>query len=346
MHKELKTMDANREVGARREIPNKKITSNKNEKQPRGRQTGDLLNFVFALLIPFALLFGALSACNQKPENLGPKFGTPSALEVPVYHFAVHPLHNPAKLVEAYQPLIDYLNSRLQGAQLELEASRDYADFEEKYGGREPEFILPNPWQTLQAMESGYHVVAEAGEPQDFKGIFVARKDSGLKNPADLKGKAVSYPSPTALAACIMPQYFLHQHGLNINSDIENRYVGSQESAIMNAYLGLTAAGATWPPPWRAFQKDHPQEAAELEVLWETESLINNSVMARDDIPAQVAEQIRGLLLGLNETPEGKLILAGMETARFLPASDADYEIVRQYISIFERDVRPVIEKP
>jgi phosphonate transport system substrate-binding protein len=296
-----------------------------------------------SIIFLLALLFVTLSGCSQTPESQGPQFGTtPLSPDIPVYHFAVHPLYNPAKLVEAYQPLIDYLNSHLQGARLILEASRDYADFEEKYGARKPEFLLPNPWQTIQAMKDGYYVIAMAGEPQDFKGIFVARKDSGLKNPADLVGKAVSYPSPTALAACIMPQYFLYNHGINVNSDIENRYVGSQESSIVNAYLGLTAAGATWPPPWRAFQKDHPQEAAELEVIWETESLVNNSVMVRDDIPAQVAEQVRELLVGLDETTEGKLMLAGMETARFLPVSDKDYDVVRQYISNFERDVRPV----
>ncbi|MBI5945622.1 MAG: phosphate/phosphite/phosphonate ABC transporter substrate-binding protein [Chloroflexi bacterium] len=297
-------------------------------------------------IFTLTVLLGTLSSCGQQPEIAGPQFGTePVSLEVPILSFAIHPLHNPAKLVEAYQPLIDYLNSQLHGAQLKLEASRDYAEFEKKYGEREPEFILPNPWQTLQAMEVGYHVIGMAGEPQDFKGLFVVRKDSGLKNPADLKGKAVSYPSPTALAACIMPQYFLYEHGVNINTEIENHYVGSQESSIMNAYMGLTAAGATWPPPWRAFQKDHPQEASELEVIWETESLINNSVMVRDDIPPEVAEQISRLLIGLSETSEGKLILAGMETTRFLPASDTDYDIVRQYIATFELAVRPVKDR-
>jgi len=295
------------------------------------------------IIILLILLFGIFPGCSREPAVRGPQFGTaPASPGVPVYHFAVHPLYNPVKLVEAYQPLIDYLNSRLQGAHLILEASRDYADFEGKYGARKPEIILPNPWQTLQAMKVGYHVIATAGEPQDFKGIFVVRKDSGVRVPADLKGKAVSYPSPTALAAAIMPQYFLYTHGININSDIENRYVGSQESSIMNVYLGLTAAGATWPPPWRAFQKDHPKEAAELEVIWETESLINNSVMVRDDIPGQIGEQIHTLLVGLDGSTEGESILAGMETARFLPATDRDYDMVRQYISNFERDVRPV----
>ena len=293
-----------------------------------------------------ALFLGTFLGCNREPEVKGPQVGTkPQAAGVPLYRLAVHPLHNPKKLFQAYQPLIDYLNSRLQGARLALEASRDYAAFEEKYQARKPELLLPNPWQTVQAMRVGYRVIAMAGEPGDFKGIFVVRRNSPLARPADLKGKAVSYPSPTALAACIMPQYFLHNHGLNVKVDIENRYVGSQESSIMNVYLGKTAAGATWPPPWRAFQKEHPREAAELKVIWETEPLINNSVMVRRDIPVQVAEQVRALLIELAGTTEGKSILAEMETARFLPASDEDYEVVRRYVARFESEVRPVEER-
>ncbi|MCK9386896.1 MAG: phosphate/phosphite/phosphonate ABC transporter substrate-binding protein [Sulfuritalea sp.] len=298
------------------------------------------------IIVVLALMLAGLAGCSREPESRGPQVGTgPSSSGAPVYRFAVHPLHNPAKLLRAYQPLVDSVNSRLQGVRLSLEASRDYASFEEKYLARKPDFILPNPWQTLQAEKVGYRVIAMAGEPQDFTGIFVVRRDSGLKLPADLKGKAVSYPSSTALAACIMPQYFLHSHGININADIQNRYVGSQESSIMNVYLKLTAAGATWPTPWRAFQKEHPKEAAELEVIWETEPLVNNSVMVRDDVPAPVAEQVRALLLGLEATPDGKSVLAGMETARFLPASDRDYEVVRQYVSRFEKEVRAVERK-
>jgi phosphonate transport system substrate-binding protein len=298
------------------------------------------------IVVALTLLLGGLAACSPKPESKGPQYGaTPASPSVPVYRLAVHPLHNPAKLTQAYQPLIDALNNSLQGARLTLEASRDYANFEEKYHAKKPEFILPNPWQTLQAMKAGYRVIAMAGDPQDFKGLFVVRRDSALKSPADLKGKAVSYPSRTALAACIMPQYFLHGQGIDVNADIENRYVGSQESSIMNVYLRLTAAGATWPPPWRAFQKDHPTEASELKVMWETEPLINNSVMVRNDVPAQTADQVRTLLLGLDRTPEGKAILAGMETARFLPASDEDYDAVRRYVTRFESEVRPVEEK-
>ncbi|WP_020678292.1 PhnD/SsuA/transferrin family substrate-binding protein [Geopsychrobacter electrodiphilus] len=295
------------------------------------------------VLVAALLLFLSLLGCESDPQNTGPQYGSnPVSTEISVYRFAVHPLHNPAKLIESYQPLIDYLNANLKGGQLKLEASRNYADFEKKYQAREPAFLLPNPWQSLQAIQSGYRVIAMAGDPLDFKGVFIIRKDSGITRPADLKGQTVSYPSPTALAACIMPQYFLYEHGIDINREITNTYVGSQESAIDNVYLKKSVAGVTWPPPWRAYQKSHPVEAAALKVAWETGPLINNSVMVRDDIPAAIQAQVQTMLIRLNETEEGRAILSGMETALFTPAVDQDYDVVRPFIARFERNVRKV----
>ena len=137
------------------------IESNDSQEKRMGRNA--------VTLCMLALLFGTFLGCDRKPEVKGPRMGTrPQAAGVPVYHFAVHPLHNPGKLTQAYQPLVDYLNGRLQGARLVLEASRDYANFEEKYQARKPDFLLPNPWQTLQAMQAGYRVIAMAGEPQEL----------------------------------------------------------------------------------------------------------------------------------------------------------------------------------
>lgn len=284
----------------------------------------------------------SLSACERAPADKPLQYSQTPAAATVRYRFAVLPVYNPQKLGQAYLPLIDHLNRQLPDVHIELEASRDYHAYEQKYRAREPEFLLSNPWQTLDAIKVGYHVVATAGSADDFKGIFIVRKDGGIKQPADLKGKVVSYPSPTALAAAIMPQYFLHTQGIDIKRDIRNSYVGSQESSIMNVYLGKSAAGATWPPQWRLFQKEHPAEAAQLELIWETPSLINNAVMVRDDVPPAVQARVRAALLDLARTPAGQTILKGMETDRFRPAEDASYDQVRAYVARFEKAVRPV----
>jgi phosphonate transport system substrate-binding protein len=284
-----------------------------------------------------------LVACEPQPAVAPLRYSTtPANAPAPIYRLAVHPLHNPQQLSTAYQPLIDHINAQLTGARLELEASRDYASFEQKFRARGPALLLPNPWQTLQAIKVGYHVIAMAGDAEDFKGIFIVRRDSGIKTPSDLKGKVVSYPSPTAVAAAIMPQYYLHAHGLNIQRDIQNVYVGSQESSLMNVYLGKSAAGATWPPVWRHFQKNHPEPAAQMKVIWETPPLINNSVMVRDDVPPTVTKALTQSLLTLDQTATGRAILLGMETARFHAANDASYAVVADFLGRFEKEVRPV----
>ncbi len=295
------------------------------------------------LIVAILSLSALFPSCDRKTEEKGPEYtaATVESEKIP-YRFAVHPLHNPEMLGKLYQPLMNYLSKNIPGVTFVLESSRDYANFEAKYKEGRLAFILPNPWQTLQAMNCGYEVIAMAGDPQDFKGLFILRKDSDVKKPADLRGKIVSYPAPTALAACIMPQYFLYEHGVDVNHGIENRYVGSQESSIMNVYLGLSAAGATWPPPWRNFMKDHPKEAEALEVKWETPSLINNSLMARKNLPDALKRKVCDLLLQLRQSTEGKAILSDMETSGFYNADDRSYDVVRSYVARFEKTVRNV----
>ncbi|HJV23560.1 MAG TPA: PhnD/SsuA/transferrin family substrate-binding protein [Holophagaceae bacterium] len=282
--------------------------------------------------------------CRGGHDRREPLYQQGPPATIRAYSFAVHPLHNPARLSAAYQPLIDHLDRRVPGAQFDLETSRDYGDFEAKIRTRSPAFLLPNPWQALRAMEAGYEVIAVAGDPEDFKGLILVRVDSGIHSLQDLRGRVVSYPSATAVAACILPQALFHAQGIDVNRELSNRYVGSQESSIMNVVLKFSAAGCTWPPPWRSFRKAHPEEAARLRVLAETPHLINNAVMVRKDVPRAVRDQAREALIHLHETPEGRTILEGMETRRFLPATDRDYDPVRRYIEKFEREVRPVVQ--
>lgn len=299
---------------------------------------------ILSLMGLLALFF--LSACDRPAADKQLEYSVaPTNNEIPAYHLVPHPLYNPQTLSEIFQPLVNHLNNHLQGGRIELEASRDYQAFEQKFRAREADILMPNPWQTIEAQKVGYQVIAMWGDAEDFKGLFIVRKDGNIKAPADLKGKSVSYPSPTALAAAVMPQYFLHKQGININKDIQNNYVGSQESSIMNVYMGQVAAGATWPPPWRIFQKQHPAEAAQLKVIWETPALVNNSVMVRNDIPQAIRQQLTQTLLELPKTPEGREILGKMETAGFHSANDASYDIVRHYITRFEKEVRPIERK-
>lgn len=301
-----------------------------------------ILVVIGLIVVIFATWFGRAETAPAHRITYGPECATqaPSV----ALHFAIHPKYDPAKTVRLYQFLCEYFAEQPGGAGLniQVETSLDYADFERKFRAQGPELLLPNPWQALEAMKVGYSVLAMAGEPEDFRGLILVRRDGPVENVADLKGRSLAYPSPTALAACIMPQMFLQDQGLAVMQDLTHHYVGSQDSAILSVVGGQTAAGVTWPPPWRIFQMDHPEEAAQLRVLAETPPLVNNAVMVRNDVCPEVREQLRRMLLGLGESETGCAVLKNIQTSSFRAATDEDYAGVREFIARFEREVRPV----
>lgn len=297
-----------------------------------------------SLNLIFLLLFVILAACGREESTYQPELSGHAKHngEKKVYVFGVHPLHNPERLLERYGPVMDYLNARIPGVELTLEASRNYEEYEKKLYGRHFDFALPNPYQTVNALEHGYHVFGKMGDDDNFRGILLVRRDRNIREISDLKGKKVSYPAKTALAATMMPQYFLQTHGIDVNRDIENLYVGSQESSIMNVYLGDVAAAATWPVPWMAFQKEHPEKAADLDVRWSTEPLVNNGLVARDDVSRDLVRKVGELLANMHADPAGRAILDDLPISRFEQADDATFAVVQKFLDEFSRAVRPL----
>ena len=295
-----------------------------------------------AILIVFASIVIFYGCEQEQQKEYTPQYSdTPPSKEI-VYIFGIHPLHNPKRLFEVYQPMVDYINVRLRGAKLRLEASRNYSAYDKKLFAGHFHFSLPNPYQTVTSTEHGYNIFGKMGDDENFRGIILVRKDGEIEKVSDLKGKTVSYPAPTALAATMMPQWYLYKNGLDINKDITNSYVGSQESSIMNVYLGKSAAASTWPPPWRAFIKERPEVAKKVMIKWETPPLPNNGLVVRSDVPKDILEQVSKIIFSLHTHEDGRKILGAMELSRYEVANDATYDPVREFLKHFETEVRPI----
>lgn len=295
---------------------------------------------VFVICI--AVLVMQASCGTRQDQVYQPEFTTESKEQVQEYVVGVHPLHNPKRMMEIYGPILEYVNIRIPEAQFRLEPARSYEDFEKKLYAGYYDLAMPNPYQTVSSFKHGYRVFAKMGDDEEFRGIILVRKDSGIHEVSDLRGKAIAYPARSALAATMLPQYYLHTHGINVNRDIENRYVGSQESSILNVLRGHVAAAATWPLPWRSFCAEYPEMASQLEVKWQTAPLLNNGWVARYDVSQVIVDKFQAQLLGLNSTEAGKRMLARLPISRFETASNETYLPVIKFLETFSSNVREI----
>lgn len=255
----------------------------------------------------------------------------------PEYRFAVHPLHNPQRLFANFQPVIDIINVRAKGFSVRLIAARDYGSFEKRLSVGEFAFALTNPLQALYSLDHGYNLVAKMGNDEQFCGLIISRRDSGIIRPGDLRGRAMIFPSSTALAAAMMPRLFLHGKGLDINTT-RISFSGSQESAIMNVYLGNADAAGTWPMPWELFLQERPELARELQVLWRTEPLVNNAIVAHHTVPEDHVRQVVRILLALPLSEEGRAALKRLSLSEFEATNTSSYvPPVRRFLDSYRR---------
>lgn len=293
-----------------------------------------LSKWAFIIWISLSLL----GCDSDSPDSIHPQYSTtPTETSKPEYILGIHPLYNPQKLHSVFNPLADYLSRELGDVTIRVEASKDYPSYDEKLRQEKFDLVLPNPFQTINGFAYQYQAIAQMGSKENFRGLILVRKDSHINQIEQLKGTKIAYPAPTALAATMMPQYYLQTHGLNLKTDTETLYVGSQESSIMNTYLKMTQASATWPIPWLDLQKNKPKIANELKIGWQTDPLPNNSFgYHTQKVPEETAKRIQTLLIQLNQHQKGQSLLEKMSIKQIYLANNATYQPIIEFMKKFK----------
>lgn len=256
-----------------------------------------------------------------------------------IYIFGIHPYSNPQDLYEAYAPIARYLESKLPGSVFRIEASRDYADFEAKVATGAFHFALPNPLQAVVALRQGYTVVAKMTPDDDFRGLIVARKDRKIAAPRDLAGKMVAFPSATAVAGTLLPLSWLHANGLDVVRDLQVKYVGSQFSSLLNAYTGEVDACGSTVRFWRVWSRENPDKAEQMAVLWQTDSLPHNAVIAHRDVDPAFAVRVGQILAGMDQDPKLDMSQFKQDQAHFELATDATYAKISDFLANYDQRI-------
>ncbi|MHB9116808.1 MAG: phosphate/phosphite/phosphonate ABC transporter substrate-binding protein [Burkholderiales bacterium] len=246
------------------------------------------------------------------------------SFDLPPYRFGVLPLQSPNKLAAMFLPLTKVLEERLH-RRVQFVTAPSFSAYMQRVARREYDFLYLNPLLCGQARQSGYHVVAKvAGEP--FTGILVVRRDSRITEIDANRlppGMRLGFPDPGAYAATVMTRRYLENRGIPVDKFFQVKYFGSQDSALMALYSGLVDIAGTWKPSLRSMPKDI-QHA--LRIVAETPPQPQMPIAVRDDTPADDAQAVAEVLVGLSRTAEGRRILRGMELPQgFVASGDGEY---------------------
>jgi phosphonate transport system substrate-binding protein len=133
----------------------------------------------------------------------------------------VLPRLGPVELYDMFTPLAEHL-SRETGEKVRLVIPKSFDDFKTMMRSNVVDLGFSNPLVYVQIRKEGeIEPLAVASEPKGgtrFRGIIIARKDSGIRTIRDLKGKKLLFVERDSAGGNIFQMLTLSKAGLDIRA--------------------------------------------------------------------------------------------------------------------------------
>ncbi|MDO8601300.1 MAG: phosphate/phosphite/phosphonate ABC transporter substrate-binding protein [bacterium] len=234
--------------------------------------------------------------------------------------------------IEKYQAVLDYLN-KYSDDDWYLVPLKDYGSFisQMKLGQIKAGFM--GSAIAYRMLKEGLALPVARGEKNSisvYYGYIFTRKDSGLNTIEDLKDKKFAYVDPYTSAGYFFPQFLLKEKGLNSDSFFRvSSFLGSHKNAILAVLNGEYDGGAAKDVVWRELSSQNPNLEKELQIIATEGPFPEQTFMVVTDSASEV-EELRGLLLKLTDSEEGRLVLTKFNADRFIITQAKDFETVEK----------------
>ena len=232
--------------------------------------------------------------------------------------------------VRKLKPLADYL-SRETGMKVIFTPVNDYPAAVEALVNKKIDLVWLGGSTFVQAKIRSKNTVVpllQRQEDTDFKSVFITRVGSGITKLQDLKGKTVSFGSPSSTSGHLMPRKFLMEVGLEPERDFRRiAYSKAHDAAIAAVASGQVDAAAIDITVWQKFVSEQRVDTTKVAVFHTTPGFYNYNWTVHQDMPKALQEKIVSAFLKLSpSTPEGQEILKLNRATRYIRTEAKNYE--------------------
>lgn len=248
----------------------------------------------------------------------------------------IEPEHNIFDQVERYRFLAKYLSEQL-GVKVNLTIMSRYGEVIKRFRAKRLDgAFLSSYTATMGIKELGLEPVVNpvnfTGESTSHGYIFV-RKDSGIHNVGDMRGKRIVFVDPATTEGYLFPLAYLHQHGVNdINSFFnENFYFsGSHISAIYAVLDGRADIGAAKNTAFEKLVRNDPFIKQELLIIAQSQKVPEVTLCIKSELSPDLKQKLRTVLLQMDKTLEGRQVLKQFGALHFIKSENQDFAVVEK----------------
>ena len=266
-----------------------------------------------SILIFFAAIAGVAFA-QQAPREL---------------RISAIPDENPQEMMRIYTPFADYLTREI-GIPVKFTPVVDYAATVEALAGNKLDMVWYGGLTSVQAARQakGARRVIMRKDDAEFKSHFITRKETGIKELKDLKGKTFSFGSVSSTSGHLMPRYFLLKAGINPEKDFSKfSFSGAHDATAAWVEAARVDAGALNFLVWDKLVETKKVDTGKVGIFWTTPPYVDYVWTVRGGLDKATVEKISKAFLKLDyNNPEDKKLLDLHRTKGYIAAKDQDWK--------------------
>ena len=240
--------------------------------------------------------------------------------------FAFLPIFSPATLVELHKPLKDHLETVLK-TPVKMVSAPNFKAFRQRTRDGHYDIIFTAPHLArLAEKETHYRrVVATAHRGS---ATFIARKDSGIRTIAGIRGKRLALP-PVSAIIHHMALKTLRAQGVDPQTEVTIVTTKSHNDPILRVSSGKVHAAAVGKAPWAGMKEKAGEHVV---VIGQGVTIPGFMILARPEIDDAHLDALRLAFLSFNETNAGRAYLAQSGYQKLMLISDPDMEEMDFYL--------------
>ena len=233
---------------------------------------------------------------------------------------------NPTEAIEEYQRLADYLGSRLSDVGIEQAKVKIAPDLETMQtwianGDVDLYFDSPYPVMIVSNKTGAKPLLRRWKQGiSEYYGLIFALKDSKIETAADLGGQTIALESDFSTSGYMLPLAALKDADLQ-PVDMSSGTKGLQENEVGFIFSedegntfelvisGEVSAGAF---DNGTFAELPDEVQSRMTAIVETETVARHIVLAAPDLSVEQADAIKTLLLAMDESAEGQVVLESL----------------------------------
>ena len=247
----------------------------------------------------------------------------------------IFPRRNVKLTYKLFTPMAQYLSQQL-GQEVVLETAKSFKHFWLNVKKGRYDIVHFNQYHYIVSHDLyGYDVFAINKEQgQDvIAGSLIVRKDSGINNIADLKGKTVLFGGGhRAMQSYISATWLLRQGGLKAGDYIE-KFAINPPNTIISTYFKRADASGSGDVVMQLDNVRKRIDISQLKFLAKTKPMVHLPWAIKNNMSAELQSRIKELLTGLGTHKEGKQVLQSANLNALIPAIDSDFNEHREIVT-------------